>query len=146
MSNVEKAVANFAAGFNCCQSVLAAYSEQFGLSEEYACKVAAGFGGGMRMAETCGALTGAFMVIGLKYGATDAADQDTKKKTNKIIKDMTKRFRQRNRFVKCKELLKANISTPEGMKIATEKKLIKKMCPKMIRDAAELLEEILAEN
>ncbi len=146
MSNVEKAVENFAAGFNCSQAVFAAFSEQLGLSEEKALKVAAGFGGGMRMAETCGALTGAFMAIGLKYGATEAEDQATKKKTYAIIEDITKRFSQRNSFVTCRELLSCDISTSEGMKTAGEKKLFSIVCPKMIRDAAELLEEILAEN
>ena len=146
MSNVEKAVANFAAGFNCSQAVFAAFSEQLDLSEEKALKVAAGFGGGMRMAETCGALTGAFMAIGLKYGATEAKDQATKKKTYAVIEDITERFRKRNSFVICRELLSCDISTPEGMKTASEKELIKKACPKMVKDAAELLEEIFAEN
>ncbi|MCX5897676.1 MAG: C-GCAxxG-C-C family protein, partial [Proteobacteria bacterium] len=56
MNCAERAADSFARGFNCSQSVLAAYAEQFGLTEELALKVAGGFGGGMgRMAETCGA-------------------------------------------------------------------------------------------
>jgi len=59
---------------------------------------------------------------------------------------MTERFRKRNSFVTCRELLSCDISTAEGAQTASEKKLIKKTCPKIVKDAAELLEEIFAEN
>ncbi len=66
MSRIENAVSRFAEGYNCSQAVLSAYAEQLGVDGETALKIAAGFGGGLgRMAETCGAVTGAFMVLGL---------------------------------------------------------------------------------
>jgi C_GCAxxG_C_C family probable redox protein len=146
MNNVEKAVENFQAGFNCSQAVFAAYAEYLGLSEDNALKIAAGFGGGMRMAGACGALTGAFMAIGLKYGATDAKDQSSKMKTYELIEKATAMFRERNSSVLCRELLDCDISTPEGRTTASQKGLFKKICPKLVRDAAEIVEEILNED
>ena len=79
MSRVEQAVSCFKGGFNCSQAVLSTYAQDFGLDREAALKLAAGFGGGMgRMAGTCGAVTGAFMVLGLKHGPTEAGDQTGK--------------------------------------------------------------------
>ena len=72
MGKVEQAVERFKSGFNCSQAVLGSYCEQFGLDCEKAYKVATGFGGGMHIDSVCGAVTGAFMVLGLKYGNTAA--------------------------------------------------------------------------
>ena len=67
MDKVSHALSTFDSGFNCSQSVLTAFCNEFGLHDEPAFRIACGFGGGMgRMAKTCGAVTGAFMVIGLK--------------------------------------------------------------------------------
>ena len=77
MSHAESALARFAQGYNCSQAVLSGYAGQFGLDEETAMKISSGFGGGMgRMADTCGAVTGAFMVLG-KYGQ-NSPDPDAK--------------------------------------------------------------------
>ena len=76
MSRVERAVRRFAEGFNCSQAILSAYAEHFGLEEETAMKVAAGFGGGMgRLGRTCGAVTGAFMETRLTRGGKSLAGQ-----------------------------------------------------------------------
>ena len=82
MSKIDTAVSGFKEGFNCAQSVLSAFSEELGLTRETALKIACPFGGGMaRQAETCGAVTGAFMVIGLKYGQASKADKASKNRT-----------------------------------------------------------------
>jgi C_GCAxxG_C_C family probable redox protein len=68
-SKVNEAEACFSNGFNCCQSVLSTYGKGLGLGEREALKIASGFGAGIAyMGDICGAVTGAFMVIGLKYG------------------------------------------------------------------------------
>lgn len=146
MSKIEQAVERFDNGFNCSQAVVASYCEEFGLDCETASKVATGFGGGMRMGETCGAVTGAFMVLGLKYGNTTAEDQESKGKTYGRIVEYTNRFKARNGSVLCKELLACDISTPEGMKKAQEDGLFDSICPKMVRSAAEIIEEMLLEG
>ena len=146
MSKVEQAVERFKNGFNCCQAVVGNYSEQFGLDSGQASKVATGFGGGMRMGGTCGAVTGAFMVLGLKYGNTTAKDKTAKAKTYEMVVEYTSRFKARNGSVVCKELLGCDIGRPDGMKKAQEGGLFASICPKMVQEAAEILEEMLAED
>ena len=141
----EQAVERFGKGFNCSQAVLSSYSEQFGLDCEKAFKVATGFGGGMRMGDTCGAVTGAFMVLGLKYGNTTAEDKKAKAKTYKKVEEYTKRFKARNDSVMCRELLGCDLTTPEGMKEAQDKGLFSSICPRMVREAVEILEEMMNE-
>ena len=142
----EQAVEYFRNGLNCSQVVLSSYSEEFGLDCERASRIATGFGGGMRMAETCGAVTGAFMVLGLKYGSSSAEDKEAKAKTYEKIVEYTRRFKARNGSVTCSQLLGCDISTPEGMKEAQDKSLFSSVCPRMVQDAVEILEEMIEEK
>ncbi len=144
MSKVELAVACFDQGFVCSQAVFSTYSLQFGLDRETALKVAGAFGGGMgHMGEICGAVTGAFMVIGLKHGGTIAEDEQSEEKTYSLVNEFVNRFKSRNGSIVCRELLGCDISTPEGLNTAREKKLFTTLCPKYVRDAAEIIEQIL---
>ena len=144
MDKVERAVSCFKEGFSCSQALLSTYGAQFGLNREMALKVSGAFGGGMgRMAETCGAVTGAFMVIGLKYGKTRVEDEQTEEKAYSLVKEFVDKFKSRNGSIICRELLGCDISTPKGMALAKEKKLIATLCPKFVQDAAEIIEQIL---
>jgi C_GCAxxG_C_C family probable redox protein len=143
MDNVNHAVALFEQGFNCAQAILTAYAEPLGLERETALKLACSFGGGMRMGQTCGAVTGAFMVLGLEHGQTDAKDRRPKEKTYELVRQFVEKFESRNGSVMCKELLSCDISTSEGMKVARERDLFVSFCPRMVRDAAEIIEEML---
>ena len=143
MKKVERAVACFEEGFSCSQAILSTYGSEFGLDRDVAMRVAGGFGGGMgRMGKTCGAVTGAFMVLGLKYGGTDASDNDRKEKTYALVREFTKEFTSRNGHIGCNELLGHDISTPDGRREAGEKGLFSTLCPKLVRDAAEILEQL----
>jgi C_GCAxxG_C_C family probable redox protein len=145
-TRAELAIEKFKKGFNCSQAVFGSYSDQFGLDCQQAFKIAAGFGGGMRMGETCGAVTGAFMVLGLKYGNLAAEDKKSKASTYDKITEYTTRFKARNGSVVCKELLGCDISRAEGMEKAQKDGLFASVCPKMVRDAAEILEDMLMEE
>lgn len=143
MNRIEPALSHFAQGFNCSQAVLSAYAGQFGLDDETAAKIASGFGGGMgRMAETCGAVTGAFMVLGLKYGQ-NSPDREAKEMIYARIKDFASRFQARNRSLNCQDLLGCDISTTEGLQQAREAEMFYRICPKFVRDVCEILEETL---
>ncbi len=85
------------------------------------------------------------MVLGLKYGNSTAEDKESKLKTYKKIEEYTNRFKTRHGSVTCRELLGCDISTPEGMKEAKDKGLFSSICPRMVQDAAEILEEMLNE-
>lgn len=114
------------------------------MDREIALKIACPFGAGIaRLAETCGAVTGAIMVIGLKHGRSKIEDIESKEKTYGLVREFVGKFCEKNGSIVCKELLGCDIGTTEGMKIANEKKLFITHCPKLVRDASEILEEIL---
>ena len=140
---VQEAVDLFEQRFNCSQAIFATYSPEFGVDRETALKVACGFGGGMRMGETCGAVTGAFMVIGLKYGCTEAGDNEQEFRTYEMVKTFAKEFTARNDSVCCKDLLGCDISSDEGVQKAVDEGLFRSVCPKVVRDAAEILEQMI---
>jgi C_GCAxxG_C_C family probable redox protein len=144
MNKKELAQANFQLGFNCSQSVLAAFSENFGLEKKLALRVAGGFGGGMgRRGDTCGAVSGALMVLGLKYGAIDPQDKDAKENAYQQVKAFMKRFEALHGTVRCNDLLDADIGTADGLALARSENRFKQRCPQFVGDAAEILEEFL---
>ena len=140
MNRIELAVSRFAEGFNCSQAVFSAYAEGI---DQTALKIAAGFGGGMgRMAGTCGAVTGAMMVLGLRFGGA-TPDREAKERVYAKIREFADRFKARNGSLTCRDLLGCNISTVDGYEAA--KSLFTTTCPKYVRDACEMLEEMLVE-
>jgi C_GCAxxG_C_C family probable redox protein len=144
MSNVQIAVASFTEGFSCSQAVLSALAPQLGLDCETALKVAGAFGGGMaRMGLTCGAVTGALMVIGLKYGQVKAGDKEAKEKTYALVGEFVEQFKARHGSIACRELLGHDLGTPEGMRLIKEKGLLESLCPRLVKDATEIVEQIL---
>jgi C_GCAxxG_C_C family probable redox protein len=147
MNKIDAAISQLSSGFNCSQAILSTYGEAFCLDNSTALKLAAGFGGGMGgMGRTCGAVTGAFLVIGLEYGNADASDAESKQNTYRLVREFTKRFEAKNGSSQCKDLLKFDIGTPEGYTAAKEQKLFSKICPKIVADAAEILEAILLKS
>jgi C_GCAxxG_C_C family probable redox protein len=143
-NKVNLAEAMFDEGFCCAQSIFCSYAESAGVSREAALKTADAFGAGMGgMAETCGAVTGAFMAIGLKYGRTQADDQQAKEKTRALIKEFTRRFKEKYGATTCKTLLDCDISTPEGMQYAEQSGITDDRCPGFITHAAHILEQLL---
>ena len=141
MSKVQKAVDRFGSGYNCSQAILESYGPDYGLSAIDCLRVSSGFGGGMRRADVCGAVTGAFMVLGLRYGPKDMTDT-SRKVVYSSVTDFASRFEARCGSVMCRDLLDCDISTPEGMRQAREAKLFKTVCPEMVKVAAEILEEL----
>lgn len=142
---VDQAVACFKEGLNCTQALLTVYGPQFGIDREIALKIAGTFGSGMGMGETCGAVTGALMVIGLKHTKATGLRFLSKEATYDLAGEFITRFKERNGSVVCRELLQCDVSTREGLREAQKEKHFKKRCPKYVRDAAEILEEILKE-
>ena len=111
----EAAVGCFREGFSCSQAILSIYGPEFGLARETALKAGAALGAGMgRLGEVCGAVTGAMIVIGLKYGHTEAKDKETKAKTYDRVHDFGERFRARHGSLLCRELLGCDLGTAEG--------------------------------
>lgn len=144
MNRVEEAVSQFKEGFNCSQAVFSTYAPLFGFNRKQALKIATPFGAGMgRLGETCGAVSGALMVLGLELGRGSLEDKDAKEKTYSFVREFVDRFEEKNKSIFCKELLGFDISTAEGLKIANEKNITGTLCPGFVRDAAKILEELL---
>jgi C_GCAxxG_C_C family probable redox protein len=144
MDRVEEAVNCIKSGFLCSQAILSTYGKEFGLDVTMANKIACGFGAGMsRIGATCGAVSGAFMVIGLKHGKCTASDNDSKEKTYRLVQQFVSEFIQRNKSTKCTDLLGLDLGNPEDYEKAKDRGLFMAICPKLVKDAAEILEDIL---
>lgn len=144
MSKVESVLYSFKNDLDCAQALLSTYGPGLGLDSEVAIKLTDAFSGGIgRMGETCGAVTGAFMVMGLKYGEKVTRDASVNKKTHSLVKTFVERFISRNGSIMCRELLDCDISDTDVLNSEKTKILFKTVCPKYVQDAAEIIEELL---
>jgi C_GCAxxG_C_C family probable redox protein len=135
----------FIKGYNCAQSVFAAFYDETGLAIDTALKTASSFGGGMGgLREVCGAVTGMFMVVGLKYGYTDASDKRAKTEHYRRIQDLAKQFTEENGSIICRELLGLSIKhdnpIPGDRKENYQKK---RPCAELVEQAARMLDEYI---
>jgi C_GCAxxG_C_C family probable redox protein len=131
-------------GFNCAQSILSSYACDLGMDKEMALRLTTAFGSGIaRMGEICGAVTGAIMVIGLKHGRTRIEDQESREIAYSLVHEFVQRFKERKGSIVCREILGCDPGTEEGQQQILAKELHKTVCPAAIRDAAEILDEIL---
>jgi C_GCAxxG_C_C family probable redox protein len=143
MSRVDDAVQCFCRGAACSQAILAYYGPSVGLPAEQGMKLGSGFAGGMRLAQTCGAVTGVFMILGLKHAGPNCDQRDGRESVYAAIREFAAKFQERNHTVVCKNLLGCDISTADGLRRATQEGLFRTICPKLVQDAAEILEEML---
>ena len=132
-------------GFNCCQSVLAAYGDLTGLGEEESFSLGGGFGGGAGTGELCGAISGAVMVLGLLTPADPLDPAGSKRRTMALSKELQKRFFARFGSLRCRELLQGHF-TPDDTTPAAKALGLTGHCDIMIVTAVELVEAMLAER
>jgi C_GCAxxG_C_C family probable redox protein len=140
----EKAVASFKSGLNCSQAVLTAYSEEMSFDNKLALSVACGFGGGMgRLQETCGAVTGSYMVLGI-YNCNKFADNhERKEKTYAMVQKFSKKFKEISGSTDCIELIKCDLKTEEGQRYARENNLFETVCEKCISDSVGIINQLI---
>ena len=144
---IGKAVALFKEGYNCSQSVVAAFADMYGFTPEQALKVSASFGGGIgRMRQTCGAACGLFMLAGLETGCTECKDREGKEANYKTVQELAEEFRKRNGSLICAELLglAKTAPTPPSPEARTNEYYKKRPCVKMVEEAARIWCEYLA--
>lgn len=143
-NNADIAASHHGNGFGCTQALLLTYGPKFGIDPKNALKIATGFAGGMaRMGGICGVITGAMMIIGLAYGKVEAGDDDAKEMTYYYIDEFIDEFRLRHPAITCKELIHLDLREPEGLRVFRQEKVMQTICPKFVKDAAEILDEIL---
>ncbi|MDA3851285.1 MAG: C-GCAxxG-C-C family protein [Spirochaetaceae bacterium] len=143
MNRRDEAIEIFNCGFNCSQAVLSVFCDHLDFDKETALKISTGFGGGMRKGEVCGAVTGAIMVLGLKEGHFAVGETKAKSKAYELVKDFESRFEKLNESIICKNLLKYDLSVETELAMIKEKGLFDVICPKVIADAIDIIEEIL---
>lgn len=144
MNRIKSANELFKQGYNCAQALLATFGIDLGLNRDMALKIASPFGGGISsMGETCGAVTGALMIIGLKYGIAEP-NFEKKMKTYEIVSTFIEQFKNRNksRSIFCNELIGFRMNQKRTLN-QKEKIIIQSHCPRFVQDAAELIEEIM---
>ena len=142
-----KAINYFKSGYNCAQSVVLTFQEELGFDANLAQEISVGFGGGMgRLQEKCGAVTGAFMVIGLYSSKLHQDNFSRKNHSYALIQQFDQKFREIHHTTQCNELLKCDLRSEEGHTFAVENKLFEKVCEKCITDAIRIVEELAVLN
>ncbi|MBQ7878310.1 MAG: C_GCAxxG_C_C family protein [Bacteroidaceae bacterium] len=146
---IELAVSLFKEGYNCSQSVVAAFADMYGFTREQALKMAASFGGGIgRMRQTCGAACGLFMIAGLETGCTEGRNSEGKEANYKLVQKLAAEFEKRNGSLICGELLGLvkNSPTPPTPEARTAEYYKKRPCVKMVEEAAIIWVEYMQKN
>lgn len=144
MSRVKKALSQFGTGCNCCQAITTTFGPSFNLDEQKALKIGAAFGGGMcRLGNTCGAVSGALMVIGLAFRNEDPEDTENKESVYAIGRNFLTQFIKIHGSVMCRVLTGINMNDERELLAAREAGIFENKCPNFVKTSAELLENIL---
>ena len=148
---IQLAVENFMQGYGCCQSVVAAFADLYGMDKQLALRIAAGFGGGVgRLRMMGGAVSGLVILAGLDCGQTEGSDRAGKSACYKVVQQLLGKFKERNGSVICAELLGLN-----GQQIAKEtheasernaEYYKKRPCAAKVESAARVFAEYLEEK
>lgn len=144
-SRVGYAVSLFESGYNCAQSVFAAYADLFGMDFSTALKMSGAMGAGIgRMREVCGAVSSMALLAGLKEGNDDPENEEAKAHIYELVRHMSALFKEKQGTIICRELLgiegmeesaKPSVRTPEFY--------AKRPCGRIIACAAEIIEDVL---
>ena len=150
-ARVQRAVDNFMQGYGCCQAVVAAFADMYGLDDNLAKRVAAGFGGGVgRMRMMCGAVSGIVTLVGLDCGQTEGDDREGKSACYKVVQELLAKSKEQNGSLICAELLglkghdRAQSSYVASPRTAEYYK--KRPCAAKVESAARIFAEYLAEK
>ncbi len=145
MDHAEKARELFLEGYNCSQAVFLAYNDLTGLAHPAGARLASSFGGGMgRMREVCGAVSGAFMVLGMLRGYDDPDNADAKAAHYAMLQDFGDEFRKDHGSIICRDLLKDVKTSPGGKPQPRTKEFYEsRPCLRCVTDAARMVDEFL---
>jgi C_GCAxxG_C_C family probable redox protein len=134
----------FIEGYSCSQSVFSAFAEAEGIDLELALGISTSFGAGMaRLGDTCGAVTGGLMALGLKFPRLAAEDEEAKEKNYRLVHEFVERFNERFEHGMCRDLLGFDPGSPEASQRFADEPELMKRCAGFVREAAEIIEEII---
>ena len=139
------AVEKFLAGYNCAQAVLYAFSDELGLDQNTALKLACGLGAGMaRKQEVCGAVSGGILALGLKHGRGEGQDRTVTEQTYGKVRELMSQFESQHGSCLCRSLLQGcDLNTPAGQQYFKQNDLLHKTCQRCVASVVETLEKIL---
>lgn len=145
MNRKNNALKYFRDHFNCSQAVFTVFGTEEGLPEDQCLKAACGFGGGIgRQQLTCGAVTGAAMALGLKYGKSLNDPEEKKTETYSKVRELFSEFQNLHGSVNCRELLKGlDMNNPDDHMRITELRLFEILCEKYVADAVGITEKLM---
>lgn len=144
MDHAQEAVDLLAEGYTCSQSVFSVYAKEHGLDPVLARKIATGFGGGVgRTGNLCGAVSGAILVLGLIRGMNSLDEPEWRDKSYALDKEFIERFVAKFGSIQCPDLLGYNMAIPEEFAESKRVGAAKKVCPELVRGAAQILDEML---
>lgn len=148
MNRSDKAIEYFRNKFNCSQSVFTVFGSEDGLSENHCLKIGCAFGAGMgRQQLTCGAVTGALMALGLKYGKVVGDPDEKKQYTYEMTSEFFKEFLASHGTTSCRELLKGlDINDPDDHQQIIDQGLFETLCEKYVTDSVRIVEKMLMKN
>ncbi len=143
MERSEEAKEIFLKGHNCAQSVVLSFANDLKFSKELALKMAAGFGAGMgREQETCGAVTGAIMVLGLLKGETVNNNDELKSQAYGSVRELIRDFVAEFQTTRCRDLIGCDLSTPEGSKQFEDENKMETVCAGCVQKAVQIVESL----
>jgi len=144
MNRAQRAVELHAQGANCAQAVVRAFSDKIGLSEEQAMKICGTFGGGFRCGDICGTISGAGVVLGMLYPHVEIRDMKAKSFVSKKMMEFERRFLERFPALACRDIRDLPLNLEAS---PTAKRMeVKRTCAVYVAAAAEILEEMTAED
>ena len=146
VSKAQLSLKYFENNLNCAQSVISVFAEDLEFDEEIALKIASPFGGGMAYrGEVCGAVTGALMVIGLKFGMSNVEDSEAKEFAYERAQSFIKQFVENHNSLRCRDLIKYDLTTPDGKEQAEREDVFNRLCTQFVRSSVEIVESILSQ-
>lgn len=144
---VEQAVAYYKQGYTCTQSIMASFAARHGLQKELAFRIGEPFGAGTSCTnDMCGSVTGAIMVLGLQYGSARNDDDAARYYTYQRVNELIQRFKGMHGSIQCGDLLGYDLSDPQQLQTVFEKGLFIQLCPNLVRDAAQILVEMIGSS
>lgn len=150
-TRIQQAVENFMAGYGCCQSVVAAFADLYGMDRDTALRIGAGFGAGVgRLRMMCGAVSGIVALVGLQCGSTDGSDREGKSHCYEVVRLLLDRFKARNTSIICAEILANSKCSPSAEShIPDERNALyykTRPCARKVESAARIFAEYLTEQ
>jgi len=144
MTKSKQAVEFFRSGMNCAQSVLLAFADELKLNRQTALRIAAGFGGGMgKLQGTCGAVTGAYMVLGLYRGNAAGDNRKLMEGSYDLVRQYSTQFSKEFGSTSCMDLVRVDMKTPEGNERFKSENIKEEICCRVVERSVEILESLI---